>query len=49
MGGQACPPGDLFQRIDACSDENADPYSDVAHFADGLKWAYAATEWERVK
>ena len=41
--------GDLFQRIETCSDEDADPYSDVAHFADGLKWAYAATEWERVK
>ena len=36
--------GELFQRIDACLDEDADPYSDVAHFADGLKWAYAATE-----
>ena len=41
--------GALFDRIDPCLDEEADPYSDVAHFRDGLKWAYAATEWERVK
>lgn len=29
-------------RIDQCVDEDADMYSDVAHFKDGLKWAYAA-------
>jgi hypothetical protein len=41
--------GTLFRRIDECFDEDGDPYSDVAHFADGLKWAYAARKWERVK
>jgi hypothetical protein len=41
--------GTLFQRIDECSDEDAAPYSDIAYFADGLKWAYAAKDWERVK
>jgi hypothetical protein len=41
--------GTLFQRIDECHDEDAKPYSDIAHFGDGLKWAYAAKEWERVK
>jgi hypothetical protein len=41
--------GELFQRIDTCDDEDADPHSDVAHFASGLKWAYAATDWQRVK
>lgn len=41
--------GELLDRIDACDDEDADPCSDVAHFRNGLKWAYAATEWERVK
>jgi hypothetical protein len=41
--------GSLFERIDPCIDENATPYSDVAHFRDGLKWAYAATEWQRVR
>lgn len=41
--------GTLFDRIDTCEDEDADIYSDVAHFKDGLKWAYAATKWEKVK
>ena len=41
--------GELFDHIDPCVDEDATPYSDVAHFRDGLKWAHAATEWERVK
>lgn len=41
--------GDLFDRIDVCTDADADPYSDVAHFKDGLKWAYAAGDWGRVK
>jgi hypothetical protein len=41
--------GSLFLGITPCTSEDADPYSDVAHFRDGLKWAYAATEWGRVK
>jgi hypothetical protein len=41
--------GSLFDRIEPCSDENAKVHSDIAHFKDGLKWAYVATEWERVK
>ena len=41
-------PGDLFDRIDQCADEEADPYSDVAHFRPGIKWAFAAKKWERV-
>jgi hypothetical protein len=40
--------GALFLRIDLCDDEDANPYSDVAHFADGIKWVYAATEWSPV-
>lgn len=41
--------GDLFDKIDTCTDEDADPYSDVAHFKDGIKWAYAAKDyWEQV-
>lgn len=40
--------GTLFMKIEQCTSENADPYSDVAYFADGLKWAYAAGEWEKV-
>ena len=42
--------GSLFIRIDECTldDEDKDMSSDVAHFADGLKWAYAARDWELV-
>ncbi len=42
-------PGNLFDRIDICTDADADPYSDVAHFKAGLKWAYAAKDWEVVR
>jgi len=41
--------GQLFINVEPCNDENAKIYSDIANFKDGLKWAYAATEWERVK
>ncbi len=40
--------GSLFDRIEICDNEDAEPYSDVAHFKDGISWAYAAAEWERV-
>ncbi len=40
--------GSEFYQIDQCCDEEADPYSDVAHFAEDLAWCYAATKWERV-
>jgi len=41
--------GALFDRIDLCTSDEADPYSDVAHFKDGLKWAYAAKDnWGKV-
>lgn len=38
--------GPLFDRIEYCTDEEATPYSDVCHFKDGIKWMYAAKEWE---
>ena len=41
--------GILFQRIEFCTNESVDPPSDIAFFADGLKWAYAASEWESVR
>ena len=41
--------GALLKTVDLCDDADADPYSDVAHFEDGLKWAYTCSEWERVK
>lgn len=40
--------GTLLVEIEQCSDENAERYSDVAKFSDGLKWCYAAKEWEPV-
>lgn len=41
--------GDLFDRIDECHDEDAKPYSDVAHFKDGLTYVIGAKEWERTQ
>ncbi len=41
--------GELFERIDPCMDEDAEIYSDIARFRDGLKWAYAASQWKRVR
>jgi hypothetical protein len=40
--------GPLFESIDLCTDSEADPYSDVAHFKPGLSWAKAAKKWEPV-
>lgn len=40
--------GDLLIGVEACVDEDADPYSDVATFRPGLTWARAATEWQKV-
>ena len=40
--------GSLFQKIEPCTDEEATPFSDIAIFSEGVKWAYASTEWERV-
>ncbi len=41
--------GMLFESHTPCLDEDADPHSDVVAFKDHLMWAYAASEWERVK
>jgi hypothetical protein len=42
--------GALFERIDQCTEADANPYSDVAHFKPGLTWVYAAKgDWEKVK
>lgn len=41
--------GDLFDRLEVCDDEDAKPYSDVAHFKPGLKFAFASSEWGRVQ
>jgi hypothetical protein len=41
--------GDLFIGIEECEDEDADVYSDVATFQDGLKWIYSATNFHRAR
>ena len=41
--------GKLFDRVDVCTDPDAKRYSDTVHFRDGLKWAYATSEFEKVK
>lgn len=40
--------GTLFDKMDLCTDEDAYQHSDVAYFREGVKWAYAATEWDKV-
>ena len=41
--------GSSFERIEPCTDSEAEIYSDIAYFGDGIKWAYACTgEWEVV-
>lgn len=46
---QVMEKGSLFERLDICTDEKAKVYSDVAHFRDGLTWAYATYSPERIK
>lgn len=41
--------GDLFDRIDVCFDEDATPYSDVAHFRPGITGGWAAKTWEPIR
>lgn len=41
--------GKLFMRIVFCTDEDAERYSDTAHFNGGLEWVYIAKEWNHVK
>lgn len=41
--------GKLFTKIVYCTDEDAERYSDTAHFNGGLEWAYIAKEWSHIK
>jgi len=41
--------GNLFDKIEYCTDEDADPSSDVAFFKDGVKYIYCAKEWEKME
>lgn len=45
---QVLKKGSLFERIEQCTDEDAEPYSDVAHFKKGIKWAFCASDYEKV-
>lgn len=38
--------GEAFDHIEACDDDDADPYSDQAFFKLPMKWCCAATEWQ---
>jgi len=40
--------GFLFDRIEPCTDTEANPPSDIVHFKDGIRWVYVATGWVRV-
>ena len=40
--------GTLIDKVIICDEETDDNYSDRVYFMDGLKWVYAASEWERV-
>ncbi len=46
---KALKKGSLFEKIDQCDCEDAKIHSDVAYFKAGVKWAYAAKEWEKVQ
>jgi hypothetical protein len=48
-GIQLLKAGELFEKIEPCLDEDANPHSDIAYFKPGLKYAYASTEWQRVR
>ena len=42
--------GVLFHKKVPCKDEDAEVYSDVVHFLDGVVWAYhCSANWKRVK
>jgi hypothetical protein len=41
--------GELFDHLEPCDDEEAKINSDILELKDGIKWAYAAREWGKVK
>jgi hypothetical protein len=41
--------GEMFERLDICTDEDANPYSDVAHFKAGKLKAWAGRGAEAVR
>jgi len=46
-GIQVIKEGELFEHLQPCNDQDAEPHSDLVLFRDGLKWAYVATEWQK--
>lgn len=46
---RALSSGSLLEEIEHCTDQDADPHSDIAHFANGLTWAYVAKDWEEAE
>lgn len=40
--------GSLFDRIEICTDEDAEPYSDQVFFKPGLKWARHGEDGRKV-
>ncbi len=41
--------GSLFDRIEECDNEDADPYSDQLFLNDGVEWVVNAREWNRTR
>ncbi len=41
--------GDLFEGVDICTSEDADPHSDVVRFRDGLKMVRAGKDYGIVR
>lgn len=41
--------GLLFESLEICTDPEAEIYSDILTFKDGLKYAFASNSWERVQ
>ncbi len=40
--------GTLYSRMEICEEETNDGYSDKVYFSKGLRWVYAAKDWERI-
>ena len=41
--------GTLFDRLEICGNDNADIYSDIIYFKNGLRFIYACSEWEKIQ
>jgi len=41
--------GLLFEKIEYCENEDADPYSDVVYFKPGIKFIYCASDWQAME